>query len=160
MNYRFHPVLLACIFLLSIACAGAKHPAIAHMRFCDVTNMNYAVGDTAHLYPFKEVSLYFFVDATQASDISDTLLLGYMAKDSFIQRQISSQPSRLSITFYKKSTQTLSLMEKKVSKDLSLCNDDIVVEYNWDDGKPAETHYYKNGKIIGSDEIKLKTLPR
>jgi hypothetical protein len=56
---------------------------------------------------------------------------------------------------YKKSVDTEILMKERSSKFLDFCNDDIVVEYHWIEGRLREPFYYHDGLIEGAEDIQL-----
>ena len=57
--------------------------------------------------------------------------------------------------FYKKSRCTTATLKLRSSRAIEYCQDDIIVEYNWSEGKPTGQFYYENGKLKGSEKIQL-----
>jgi len=153
MNFR--PIIFLLIFLQVINCScKCSKPNIIHIDFCDFEDSVAGRGDKAGK-TLQLKSLNYIVDATHSACWADSILLPFVKTDSFIQEEMNKKYYHLTITFYKRSSDTKILMKEHSSRLLNLCNDDIVVEYQWIEGKLLEPLYYHNGVIEGAKDIQL-----
>jgi len=143
--------------LMAFFSCSVKSQKITHLDFLDIEGKTYKIMDSTHKNPINDMSMYFLVNRTELKNIDFGLIEKFISTDSFIQNKIQ-RFSEVSITVYKESKNTKYLIKSKSSKYLSLCNDDIVVEYLWADGKPSDTLYYENGQINGSEKIRLLNI--
>jgi hypothetical protein len=117
--------------------------------------------DIEHKTPnriFQEKTLYFIVNEKNPKLISDSMIHHFIKNDEFIQNEIYNVYNKLRIVFYKRSERTDQMLKQKSSVFLPYCNEDILYEYGWENGKPSDTLYFENGVIKGSENIHLNTL--
>ena len=131
-----------------------KTPPITYMDFLSYSDSVYFVYDTARENPIKSVHLYYLLGQANVNSVDLRQIEQFVSTDSLIQKQ-KNRSGKLSVMFYKTSQNTRNLVRIRTHKQLTLCNNDIIVEYLWEDGKQDNTYYYDEGKIKGSENIKL-----
>lgn len=147
-----HPYLGIIIISLSTLSCITHTPKseITHLAFCDVIDSTYLQSDTLHLHPFQALCLTYLVNEKNTAAITDSMLSRFIQADPYICQAIAHNYPDLSIMFYKASPNTKLLANKHLTRYLSACNDDILVEFIWSNGKPSGIRHYKNGHIDNS----------
>jgi hypothetical protein len=135
---------------------SCKKNKIIHLDFLDNLGITYNIMDTEHKKPLNDMAAYFVINQSKLKCIDFKNLEEFISTDTFIQKQIRKNYAEMSLYFYRKSKATDLLIENKSRKFLTLSNNALVAEYLWSNGKPYDTLYYENGKIKGSEKIKLK----
>jgi hypothetical protein len=102
----------------------------------------------------KDVTLFYLVN--ESGNVPVPMLEHFMDTDRFVQQQIQRRYYSLRISFYRKSSSTEEMLRRRTYKALTLCDDDLIADYEWDEGRPLDTIFYKNGKMKGPDKIKLE----
>ena len=150
MNFLFYLLIGSCVVIENYSCQ-CKAPIFVHLSFCDAIN-NVGVDSGKKL---QEKSITYLVDETDTKCLPDSMFRKFIMKDSFVNSEINKGYYSLTLTFYKKSKFTQSVLESGSSRNLVYCNNDIVVDYEWINGVQKGAYFYKDGKISGSDNIKL-----
>jgi hypothetical protein len=61
--------------------------------------------------------------------------------------------------FYKKSENTNRLIQTKLIKNLSYCDDDMIIEYIWNYGIQTNVIHYENGKVeVGIRKVYISNI--
>lgn len=156
--------ILSCLIVYSTAlicnvackCAG---PKIIHADFCDV--LNDLSKDVDHKPPdrkFQEKTLYFIVNKDKFQSSTDSIINNFIRNDEFVQKELFNGYDRLTMIFYKESKVTGEMMKQRSSAYLPYCENDIISEYGWKNGRPSDTLYFENGMIKGAENIQLIPL--
>jgi hypothetical protein len=153
---KFWSLFYLLVFFQTANVSCCSKPDIIHIVFCDFLNDVSNESDRAHGKISQEKSLHYLIAATSSACWKDSILLSFIKNDDFIQKEMNKKYYRLTITFYKKSRDTEALMKMRSSRFLDYCEKDIVVEYEWIEGKMLDhPFYYKNGIIEGAEDIQL-----
>jgi hypothetical protein len=153
---KFLPLFSLLLFFQTANTSCHSKPSIIHIDFCDFLNDVSNDWDRAHGKLSQEKSLHYFIAAASPASWRDSILLSFIRSDDFIQNEIKKKYYRLTITFYKKSKDTDALMKTRSSEFLDYCQNDIVVQYEWIEGKIlAHPLNIQDGIIKGAEDIKL-----
>ena len=150
--------LLFSVLLLAYSHASSQcpRPPIVHMDFCDFLSSPPGEGpDSAALTTIREKDLHYLVYSRDPTCMRDTLFEHFIRNNPFIQKEIHGGYTTLSVTFYKESAMTDSLMSRRIVKFLDDCWDDIFIKYDWTEGKLTSKNHFIHGAIKGSENIQL-----
>lgn len=149
--------LVLLTILLQLAGSSCQHvePRIVHMDFCDF--LNSPPGDSTKPV-IQEKSIHYFVDANDAAGLTDSLFSGFIKRDSLIRKEVDHGYYRLNVSFYGKSPQTEALMRTRSDKNLDYCQNDLLREYQWVEGKYKGYYLFKGGVIQGTEGIQLEKV--
>ena len=154
-------LLLGIIIAIPNFSCHCRNPKILHLDFCDFLNDVRNEKEKANPQKIvQEKDLNFVIDETDTKCLSDSMIRNFIKNDEFIQREIQNGYYRLDITFYKKSGYTDALIKKKSSRYIDYCENDIVFEYQWVEGKFYGVYYYDKGIIKGTEQIKLEIIKK
>ncbi len=154
-------ILIISIILSNVSC-NCKAQDIVHADFCDefsiIKYKGKNDGDPEKIYLDKSI---YFIFREQGDDISQIKKINnYLNNDEFVQREINNGYYRLRIAFYKSSDMLTEMLEKRSSKYLQYCEDYLLVEYYWNQGKASDTLHYIQGRLKGSHKIILNNVGR
>jgi hypothetical protein len=157
INISFQLVLV--LLLSTIVCSCQEKPAkILHLQFVDDFGSTYNIMDSAKKHPLSDVAVYFLIDKRDPEKIKIKDIETFIKNNSFLQNEIQKSYYKLTAIFFHKSKNTDDLLKFQSQKALTLCSNDVFVEYSWLNGKPSDTLYYKNGIIEGADKIELQDV--
>ena len=149
-------VYLTLVLLSACVC---KQPDIIHLDFCDVTNIQLPANQSDKIDSSQKLrSINYLVDESDLKCIPDSSMVNFIKKDSLIQNEISAKYAILTISFYHKSNDTDYLLKTQSAKNLLYCNNDLVADFEWRDGKYSLAHHYTNGVINGMENVDLIDL--
>jgi hypothetical protein len=152
--------LLSSSLMAEFSCK-CKPPKITHIDFCDFANdvsneWDRLRGSRVYL----EKSIHFIVEEPNRNCLRDSLFINFMRTDSFLQKELKAAYYRLELTFYMKSASTDALLESRSTKFLSYCNKDMVIEYEWLEGKLSHVSQFKNGEAVEAKDIEIKNIDK
>jgi hypothetical protein len=152
-------LLIGIVLSGTILSCSCGNPEIIHLDFADNVNFVHPVfgsdkdkDDTSR----KAVNIHFLINESSKSCYGEPVINKFIDTSRFIQQQIKNGYYDLRVTFYHKSENTDAMLKLRTNKALTLCNDDIISEYGWREGKPSDTLFYEHGQIKGSEKIKLE----
>ena len=156
MRIKHTKKIIFILAILFLSC-GHKKLKIQHLSFFDDVWNTYMLGDTARVHPLVSKSMFFSINQSNLKRINLDELDLTIRNDSSIQNELRKDYFRVEAICYKESDNLDEAIKKQSNKLLTLSNDDMVAEYVWEGGKIIMSFYYEDGKIIGSDKIKLES---
>jgi hypothetical protein len=150
---------VSSVFFALFHCScNCKTPNIIHLAFCDALSIPpVAVGQIPDTN-LKSRDLCFVIEETNSKCFTNAIMKSYLDSNTFVQDEIKQRYYHLNITFYKRSNNTDRVMNMGSGKFLSDCNQDIVADYEWDNGIYSNVDFYRNGVIEGAENIKIENV--
>lgn len=156
--------------LLAIALVSAvlpscsrRKPEIMHLDFADWIHVaEPTIGEVASGH-FKidssklNCELFFLVNETNPKYYADSVIERFIDTSQLIKEASEKHYDELRLLFYHRSSNTDELLKTKSTKYLPYCDNDMISEYAWRQGRPETTLFYDHGRPRG-EKIKLEDM--
>jgi hypothetical protein len=148
-------IFLISFLLFLSGCANKEKLKVTPLAFYDISSF-----DSGKQSNLKYKSLHFVVEDPRFSYKDYNKLDSFINNDSIIQKNIDSNFGELTLSFYRKSANTELLKSTKSYKYIYDANNDLALEYYWKNGSPYDTLFYKNGKMVGYENLQLRDIQK